>query len=89
MLAVESGELATRSAKSHRVTRIAETIKAYACADEETSERLITSVMAFWHTNGFSQLASPTVMTTGREPGHSSFITASFSRPLVEMPLPP
>ncbi len=52
MLAVESGELATRSAKSRRVSRIAKPIEAYDFASEETSERLIDCAMAFWHTNG-------------------------------------
>ena len=47
MLAVVSGELATRSTKSQRVPRIAKTIKAYACADEETSEWLATNEMAY------------------------------------------
>ena len=47
MLAVVSGELATRSTKSQRVPRIARLIEAYGCADEETSEWLATNEMAF------------------------------------------
>ena len=64
-------------------------VKAYACAGEETSKRLTTDGIAFWHPNRFSRVVSPNVMWVDREADHNNFITAALSRPLVEMPLPP